>query len=112
MKNKKPRGTNRGFFIGIKNMKKVTKIIFAIVSLLVLIIGVAWWMLTSTTDTNKPCAFCDPILLQTHTFYEDETVRCLCSHKPLEPGHCLIVPKRHIERFEETSEEEISAIGR
>jgi len=94
-------------------MKKVTKkIIFGIISFVLLGIGLAWWVLANTPDPNKPCAFCDPVVLQTHTFYEDETVRCLCTHKPVEPGHCLIVPKRHIERFEETSEEEVIAIGR
>lgn len=27
------------------------------------------------------------------------------------PGHCLIIPKRHVERFENLTEEEITHIG-
>jgi len=93
-------------------MKKSTqKSIFVIFSIVLLGSGLAWWSLSTTQSDKQPCAFCDPIILQTHTFYQDDYVRCMCTHKPIQPGHCLIVPKRHIERFEEASEEEIIAMG-
>lgn len=45
-------------------------------------------------------------------FYKNDLVLALYSHKPIYPGHCLIIPKRHVERFEMLSEEEITEIGR
>lgn len=52
------------------------------------------------------CAFCDSAVLNAQKFYEDDIVYALYTHKPIFPGHCLIIPKRHVERFEMLSEEE------
>ncbi|MBD3272924.1 HIT domain-containing protein [Candidatus Dependentiae bacterium] len=60
---------------------------------------------------NNICAFCNPEVLKTHTFYEDDLVRGLCSYKPVFPGHCLVVTKRHIKSFKEVSDEEMIAIA-
>lgn len=57
------------------------------------------------------CAFCDPDILQRQTFYEDELVLGLYTHKPIVEGHCLIIPKRHVERFEDLTAQEITQIG-
>ncbi len=54
------------------------------------------------------CAFCDPKVLEAQTFYEDDLVRALYSHKPIYPGHCLIIPKRHVPRFEMLTDAEAS----
>lgn len=35
----------------------------------------------------------------------------LYSHKPINPGHCLVIPKRHITKFEELNDLEIVAIA-
>jgi histidine triad (HIT) family protein len=93
-------------------MKKFTKVFIVLLSFVVLLFGIVWWKFDVALNQNKPCAFCDPKVLQTHTFYEDEFVRGLCSYKPLEPGHCLVVIKRHIEKFEDVSEQEFTAVGR
>lgn len=94
-------------------MKKITKIFFiTIFTIILLAFGFTWWKMSSELNAAKSCPFCNPVVLQTHTFYEDDLVRGLCSHKPIQSGHCLVVPKRHIERFEETSSEEVQAIGR
>jgi diadenosine tetraphosphate (Ap4A) HIT family hydrolase len=60
---------------------------------------------------QKECAFCDTEVLESQKFYEDELVLALYTHKPIFPGHCLIIPKRHVERFEMLSNEEITQIG-
>lgn len=35
----------------------------------------------------------------------------LYTHKPVLPGHVLIIPKRHVERFEFLTNEELTQIG-
>lgn len=45
-------------------------------------------------------------MLQRQKFYEDDLVSAIYSYKPAMSGHCLIVPKRHVERFEGLSDDE------
>jgi histidine triad (HIT) family protein len=61
---------------------------------------------------NDYCAFCDPVVLKNQKFYEDDLVLALYTHKPIFPGHCLIISKRHVERFETLTDDEITQIGR
>ena len=56
------------------------------------------------------CPFCQPSIIEHQAFYEDNLVLAMCTHKPIMPGHCLIIPKRHVERFEATSDEEAAQI--
>jgi diadenosine tetraphosphate (Ap4A) HIT family hydrolase len=42
-------------------------------------------------------------------FYQDDVVIGLCDYKPIYPGHCLVIPKRHVRRFEELHDDEIIA---
>jgi histidine triad (HIT) family protein len=62
--------------------------------------------------SQEDCAFCDPAVLERQTFYEDDLVLALYTHRPIFPGHCLIIPKRHVERFEMLTDSEITQIGR
>jgi len=66
----------------------------------------------SHSSFNDCCAFCDPAVLNYQKFYEDDFVFALYTHKPILPGHCLIVSKRHVERFEMLTDAEIAQIGR
>ncbi|MEM7174435.1 MAG: HIT family protein [Chlamydiota bacterium] len=52
------------------------------------------------------CALCDPKIIKKQVFYEGELVRVFYDYKPIFPGHCLIVPKRHVRYFHEISLEE------
>lgn len=66
---------------------------------------------SSAKPSSEYCVFCDQKILDYQKFYEDDLVLGLCTHKPIEPGHCLIIPKRHVARFEQLSDEEITAMG-
>lgn len=52
------------------------------------------------------CAFCDPLVLQ-QVYYEDEVAAVLLTHRPIFPGHSVILPKRHVLAFHELTSEEL-----
>ena len=49
------------------------------------------------------CVFCDIIAgtVPTASVYEDESTLAFLDHAPLLPGHVLVVPKAHIETFDD-----------
>ncbi|MFY7842489.1 MAG: HIT family protein [Rhabdochlamydiaceae bacterium] len=88
------------------------KCIIFVTFLLVSFTG-GFYFFYSIFDQNiEHCAFCNPNVLETQKFYEDDLILALYTHKPVLPGHCLVVPKRHVERFESLTNEEISQIGK
>lgn len=91
--------------------KKTKKILFILVFVSGAVAGY-WWYFTQKTQTQQVCAFCSEAVLKNQTFYEDDFVMGLTTHKPVEKGHCLVVTKRHIETLEEMSDEEFLATGR
>lgn len=74
--------------------------------ILTLLAAGGYLLLPPLVLSKESCAFCDSDVLHRQTFYQDELALALYTHKPILPGHCLIVPKKHIERFEDLSEEE------
>jgi len=56
------------------------------------------------------CPFCDTKIIQRQKFYEDTLSLALYSYKPILEGHCLIVPKRHVERYEDLTLEEMTSL--
>ncbi len=60
---------------------------------------------------NPGCAFCQEDILEKQVFYKGEGVLGILTHKPAVPGHVLIIPERHVERFEDLSPEELVALG-
>lgn len=73
---------------------------------------VLFFLTISSCVFSTHCPFCDPEILKKQAFYEDELVIALYDYRPIFPGHSLIIPKRHVERFEMLTEEEISQIGK
>lgn len=58
------------------------------------------------------CPFCNPEILERQMCYEDSLLWVLYTHAPIVPAHFLIIPKRHIERFEQLTNEELTQIGK
>ncbi len=57
-----------------------------------------------TFDPNNPCLFCHP---KPHEIIkETEHALLITDSYPVSPGHCLVIPKRHIQTFFESSAEE------
>ncbi len=50
--------------------------------------------------TSRDCPFCDGAIVNA-TFAETERLRALYNLAPLLPGHCMIVPRRHVTRLRE-----------
>lgn len=69
------------------------------------------FMISGPVGVVKPgCVFCDPVVIKQQQFYEDTYVRGLDDLKPLIEGHKLVIPKRHVLRFEELTDQEILAV--
>jgi diadenosine tetraphosphate (Ap4A) HIT family hydrolase len=64
------------------------------------VVGTGYYLLQPDKLDPSYCAFCNPKVIDAQKFYEDEHVIALYTHKPVMPGHCLIIPKRHVDRFE------------
>jgi len=52
------------------------------------------------------CPFCDRTALSSRVISENESAFAFPTNIPIVPGHVLIVPKRHIEQYEELTAEE------
>jgi diadenosine tetraphosphate (Ap4A) HIT family hydrolase len=85
------------------------KIVFIFVAL-GLLLGIAS-QIDFEGKSNEGCPFCTESIVELQRFYENELAFGMLTHKPAAPGHVLIIPKRHVERFEDLTKEEISAIG-
>ena len=61
---------------------------------------------------SEPCEFCKIIRAEAPAsrVYEDEQVVAFLSNHPVNPGHTLIVPKKHYENIYEVPDEELSHI--
>jgi len=64
----------------------------------------------SIASVFAQCTFCTKQVIDYQKYYEDDLVVALYCFRPMYPGHCLILPKRHIERFEELTSDEMLAV--
>ncbi len=56
------------------------------------------------------CLFCDIYQAQQDIVYENQYVFVIMDHYPVSSGHCLVITKRHISNYFETTHEEMLAI--
>lgn len=56
------------------------------------------------------CAFCDNPEIEARTIVTNELALAFPTFTPIVPGHILIAPKRHAQRYEELSTEERVAV--
>lgn len=64
----------------------------------------------NSSEKTSSCPFCDEHVRERQKFYEDDLVIAMMTHKPILPGHVLVIPKRHVERLELLTDEEVSHI--
>ncbi|HBS48489.1 TPA: HIT family protein [Candidatus Dependentiae bacterium] len=55
---------------------------------------------------REHCPFCNSKRMEWQKIYEDDLVFASLNYKPLTQGHCLVIPKRHVERSEDLTDEE------
>lgn len=58
------------------------------------------------------CLFCQ-IAARVHEaaiVFEDERTLTFLDHRPLFPGHCLLIPKRHVETLADLQPEELAPV--
>lgn len=60
---------------------------------------------------STDCTFCLEEVIDRQLFYRGNDILGLVTHKPAMQGHVLILPARHVERFEEMSPLELVEIG-
>jgi histidine triad (HIT) family protein len=55
------------------------------------------------SSASKPCVFCAIVAGRTEAFkvLETEEAIAFLDHKPLLRGHCLLVPRAHVETFDD-----------
>jgi len=61
-------------------------------------------------EKSSFCPFCDEKVINYQKYFENENAIGLCSYKPLLKGHSLIIPKRHVEKFDDLTDSEMQDI--
>jgi histidine triad (HIT) family protein len=58
------------------------------------------------------CIFCQIIHKEkpAHTIYEDQNLIAFLSHRPINPGHVLVVPKTHYENIYQLPDDEVGVL--
>lgn len=78
-----------------------------VVSLVVLAVLFDLRMRPAEINPNAYDPFTDPAVIHKQEYTATELARGLISLNPIAPGHCLIIPKRPVQRFEQLTCEEV-----
>jgi histidine triad (HIT) family protein len=84
---------------------------FAVFFLVLLILSFFWIDRSFKVKEFHNCPFCNEKILEIKKFAENNLAVAILDHNQTIPGHCLVIPKRHIARFDELTPKELSAIG-
>jgi histidine triad (HIT) family protein len=62
--------------------------------------------------TVKECTFCRILRgeIAAHMIFEDEAHAVFLDHRPLFPGHCLVVPRAHVETLVDLPAERVGPL--
>ena len=71
----------------------------------------AFFLIDFTPEKLAICPFCQSDVRERQLFYRGDEVLGLTTHKPAVKGHVLIIPNRHVERFEELRPSEVVEIS-
>lgn len=61
--------------------------------------------------SSTSCPFCNDEIVSSQLIFEGDKARAILTYKPAVDGHVLIVPKRHVARFELLDASEILEIS-
>lgn len=58
------------------------------------------------------CVFCKIVTgeIPSYKIYEDDATLAFLDIKPVNPGHVLVIPKKHYQNFEEIDESDLQAV--
>jgi histidine triad (HIT) family protein len=61
---------------------------------------------------DESCAFCKILLgkANAHRVFEDDYTMTFLDHRPLFPGHCLLIPRTHVETLADLPDSSIAPI--
>ncbi|MDE3046492.1 MAG: HIT family protein [Verrucomicrobiota bacterium] len=78
-----------------------------------LLILVVWGVSKIDYQNGKGegCAFCKPHILNEQSLYIGPLASVLVTHKPVVPGHFLVIPNRHVATFEDLTSDELAEMG-
>lgn len=81
------------------------------ISIFTIAAGALFYLLKASGNSSSlsqpTCAFCDKTVINRQKFYEDRFVIVMCTHQPIVSSHFLIIPKRHVERLELLTQQEL-----
>ncbi len=72
---------------------KLKRLMIGITAAIGVTLFFSWKSTSFKCERDAPCVFCDVSILNNQKFYEDDLVIALYTHKPILPGHSLIIPK-------------------
>jgi histidine triad (HIT) family protein len=89
--------------------KLVSRLFILLMTVVVLIWGMGKvdWHHSTTTQ----CPYCDPHIYQKQLVFQGNSASIIVTHKPAVLGHLLIIPNRHVQQFDQLTQEEIAEMG-